>query len=206
MRGIDGSRSLLTICISRFGLLLALFLATPFFAWATRMVPLAIEQLAGSAELIVQARVGAVSSQRDGAGRIFTRVNLESLEVWKGRLTGGACSVVTGGGILGDQQVAAAGQAEYAVGDEVVLFLVPGSGGDWVTVGLEQGRFRVEHDPASRQKVVSNPFWGSGTPSRPVSTTAEVASPVLRVVVDRQSVLTLEELKRRVTESTSVSR
>jgi hypothetical protein len=182
-------------------LLIGLILAMPLFASGTRMVPLAIEQLAGSAELIVHARVRALSCQRDDTGRIYTRVTLDTLEVWKGRIAGGTCSVVTSGGVLGDQQVAAVGQAEYAVDDEVVLFLVRGSGDDWVTVGLEQGRFRVKRGAASQQEMVSNLFWGSRSESKPASSAASVSSPQTKSEWARQKALTLGELKRRVTEA-----
>ncbi|MBL9134212.1 MAG: hypothetical protein JNK85_00025 [Verrucomicrobiales bacterium] len=175
------------------GLLLALVF--PYLALATRMVPLAIEQLAGTSELIVHGHVQSVGTRRDAEGRVFTRVELEGMNVWKGRLEGTSCVVVLGGGILGDRQVAVTGQAEYAVGDEVVLFLVRNPRGEWVTVALEQGRFRVETDVDGQHKRASNLFWGVG-PEKAPSGSGPRTPPGLR-----QGVLSLEELKRRVVEA-----
>lgn len=172
-----------------------LLIALPHSAFGTRMLPLAIEQLAESSKLVLHGRVQSVRSQRDAEGRLFTRVEVECLEIWKGKLDGARCTVVAGGGVLGEQQVTVAGQAIYMVGDEVALFLVPHARGEWVTVGLEQGRFRVETEVGTQRKQVSNLFWGV----RP-EPTSPVPSLHLPLAARRQA-MTLEDLRRRVREA-----
>lgn len=174
------------------GLVLALFLVPPL--QATRMLALAIERLTADASLVVHARVTDVEVARDRAGRIFTRAGFEVREVWKGRLAGTRCEVVAGGGVLGERAVTVAGQASYAVGDEVVAFLVRNPAGELVTVGLAQGRFEVRVDPASGQRHVSNGFHGTN-PSAGEGAPAPGA-----VRAPLQKTLRLEELRSRVRE------
>ncbi len=159
-------------------------------AGATRFVMLTIEELARGADAVVHARVEALETSRDAAGRIHTRVELAVDEVWKGSMAAGRWSLVAGGGTLGETTVRAVGQAEYSVGDEVVAYLVRTAAGEWVTLGMAQGRFQVNRDDATGRGWVRNLFWGgameggkgrtlSWPPSRPLS---------------------LEELKRRTRE------
>lgn len=164
-------------------------------AAATRMIPLTIEQLAGKAGLVVRGQVDAVEVARDSGGRIYTRVGLAILEVWKGRMEGvqGRCELVVGGGLLGDRALRVSGQAEYGVGDEVVAFLARNEAGEWVTLGLSQGRFRVHRDTSTGRRVASNPFWGE-----------ESAAGEPRVTGYREPMkrpLDLDELKRRTMEA-----
>ncbi len=157
---------------------------------ATRFVRLTIEELARDANAVVHGRVMALECQRDGQGRIFTRVELSVQDVWKGPITGGSCTVVSGGGALGETVVRAVGQPEYAVGDEVVAYLVRGVGGDWVTLGMDQGRFRVTRDDRSGRCWVHNLFWGAA---------AEVGQARLAAWPPTRP-LSLEDLKRRTRE------
>lgn len=172
------------------GLLLGLAFGV-FDVSATRFLRLTIEQLASGADAVVLGRVMAVESSRDEGGRIRTRVDLRVEDVWKGTGVGGDCVVWCGGGILGDTEVRAVGQAEYAVGDDVVAYLVRSPSGGWVTLGMAQGRFRVTRDDVTGKRWVRSLFWGGadpGTSPRPS------AWPPARP-------LSLEELKRRTREA-----
>src|SRR5256885_7675532 len=93
-------------------------------ARAVQMEPLSIEQIARQSALVVHGTVLGKSCQRDPAGRIFTRVELQVAEVWKGSLATNHFTIVLGGGILGGQKAAVSGQVEYGIGEEVVAFLV----------------------------------------------------------------------------------
>lgn len=163
-------------------------------AWSTRMIPLTIEQLAGKAGLVVRGQVDAVEVARDSGGRIYTRVGLAVIEVWKGRMDGaqGRCELVVGGGLLGERAVRVSGQAEYGVGDEVVAFLARNDAGEWVTLGLSQGRFRVHREALTGRRLASNPFWGE-EPADRNSRPAGYREPLRRA-------LELDELKRRTLE------
>lgn len=154
------------------------------------MIPLTLEQLAIAATVVIHAKVESLESALDASGRIHTRVELRTQEVWKGKLS--TCWVVMGGGILGDRSVSVSGQAWYAVGEEVVAFLVRNPAGEWVTLGLSQGRFGIRFEPGSGRRWVSNPFWG-GPP--PATAGGDAARFPMRTP------LGLEELKRKIQEA-----
>lgn len=160
-------------------------------ALATRFVMLTPEDLARGADLVVHGRVTALETTRDTAGRIHTRVELRVDDVWKGRVASGGIKVLCGGGTLGETEVRAVGQAEYAVGDEVVAYLVRSGDGTWVTLGLAQGRFQVTREEATGRRWVRNLFWGAAPAG---GGTARLASwPPARA-------FSLDELKRRTRE------
>src|SRR5919109_303019 len=51
---------------------------------ALRIEPLSLDRLADQAALVVRGTVLSKSCQRDPAGRIYTKVQLDVVEVWKG--------------------------------------------------------------------------------------------------------------------------
>lgn len=165
------------------------FLAGP--AWATRWVPLTPEQLADRADRVIHAKVEALSVQRDEAGRIFTRVELDLRETWKGTEPSGRCVVVVGGGVLGEIQEASEASPTFAPGDEVVLFLVRNDRGEWLTLGMAQGQFFVDRDRATGEAFVHNRFWGSPPDAPPAERAMAAAFPKSRP-------LTLASLRARV--------
>jgi hypothetical protein len=151
-------------------LLLFLFTALlPPGAQALLMRPLAVEELARQADLIVQGTVLDKSSLRDEAGRIYTRVNIRVAEVWKGvpptNGTPGMLTIVQGGGTVGGVREEVSGEVQYDVGEEFVAFLVFNSRGEPVTIGLAQGKFHVWRDRQSGEKFARNLFHGGPDPS-----------------------------------------
>lgn len=165
-------------------------------ATATSFQPLTLEQLSGRADRVAHGRVGALETRRDGAGHVFTRVTLESCEVWSGpgATADGCVELDLGGGVLGDERHETVGQAGFGIGDEVVVFLARNPAGDWTLLGLDQGRFEVlrPRELATEGPWVRNRFWG-GRPGR-IQEGAEVRMP-------NRIPLTLAELKRRVREA-----
>lgn len=170
---------------------LSLGLGEPREAEATRLIPLTVEQLALGSGLVVHGRVQSLEVSRDSEGRVFTRVELAVIEVWRGVTAPRPvrCEIVVGGGTLGERRVRAAGQPEYGLGDEVVAYLARNPAGEWVTLGLSQGQFRIHPGGTSGERRVHNVFWGEEEtmPSGP-------RSPLRRP-------LTLGELKRRTQEA-----
>jgi len=156
--------------------------------------PIPIEQLAQRAELIVQGTVLSKSCQRDLAGRIYTRVQLTVEEVWKGAVAGSPFEIVHGGGILGDRQSVVSGQVDYAIGEEVVAFLVRNTRGEALTLGLMQGKFHVWKDAQTGVKNAVSPFHGVA------DTTASKAVLGMRSAGSSPGRLSVAELKRRVLE------
>jgi hypothetical protein len=139
---------------------LLIFGFCPWRATATLFDPLPIESLATEADLVLQGTVLSKSCQRDPAGRIYTRIELQVAEVWKGSIPGSPFIIVHGGGVLGEEQRIVSGQVQYEVGEEVVAFLVRNSRGEGVTLGLMQGKFHVWKDAATGSKYVVSPFHG----------------------------------------------
>jgi hypothetical protein len=157
---------------------------------AEQMVPLSIARLAAKAQLIVQGKVLSTTVQRDAEGRIYTAVQLQVDEVWKGSLATNQFTIVHGGGVLGDQVATVSGQANYAVGEEVVAFLVLNQRGEGVSVGLSQGKFHVWKDPVQGEKLAHNRFHGL----RPTVANPPAMGTSAAPVLNR---LTLADLKRR---------
>lgn len=157
-------------------------------------MPLSVAQLSGQAELILQGTVLSKTCQRDPAGRIFTRVELQVAEVWKGTLATNRFALVHGGGVLGEERVSVSGQVAYGVGEEVVAFLVLNSRGEGVTLGLAQGKFSLRHEAGV--KLASNPFHGVNAATH---LTRSALKPAMTNTVSAP--LTLVELKRAVREA-----
>ena len=157
---------------------------------AIQFTPLSIERLTQESALVVQGTVLSKSCQRDPAGRIFTKVELEVAETWKGSLRTNRFTIVHGGGILGDRKATVSGQVEYGIGEEVVAFVVFNQRGEGVTLGLAQGKFHVRNEAETGERLVHNLFHGE-TVTRRQSASASAHLPTQRR-------LTLAELKRRV--------
>ena len=68
---------------------------------AVQMEPLSIEEMARQSALVLHGTVLSKSCQRDPAGRIYTKIEVQVAEVWKGSLATNRFTVVQGGGILG---------------------------------------------------------------------------------------------------------
>ena len=128
---------------------------------ATLMTPLPIEELARRADFILHGSVTGKTCLRSPEGRIYTRVELQVQEVWKGNLITNTFAIVHGGGTVGNRRTSVSGQVEYSVGEEVVTFLVINPRGEGVTIGLAQGKFHVWKDQTTGGKFAYNLFHGA---------------------------------------------
>ena len=124
---------------------------------AAQLRPLTPEDLAGRAEVVVQARVEAIETVKEAKGQV-TRIELAVVEVWKGAVTN-RLVLVQPGGILGTRKVVVTGDADFALGEELVLFAVRNGAGEWLTLELAQGKFQIER-PAAGEALVRNLFFG----------------------------------------------
>jgi hypothetical protein len=143
----------------RFVLLAALCL-TPWWSRGVLMVPLTVEELTQRAELVLHGTVLRQDCLRDSAGRIYTRIEFQVAEVWKGNLATNTFIIVHGGGTVGDERVEVDGQAAYAAGEELVAFVRLNPRGEGVSIGLAQGKFTVWKDPATGEPFAYNLFHG----------------------------------------------
>jgi hypothetical protein len=135
-----------------------LFSALPLRA--TIMLPLAVGELTERAELILHGTIGSKVCLQDPEGNIITKMDFNVSEVWKGNLSTNVFTLIHGGGTVGDVRTVVDGQAEYDVGEEVVVFVRLNQRGEGVTIGLAQGKFQVWKEDASGAKFVHNLFHG----------------------------------------------
>jgi hypothetical protein len=182
-----GGRAMSAKCPVPLLLGLGFWMATSLLAG--QFMPLSLEQLTQKAQVILCGTVRGKSCHQDEAGRIYTKIELQITEVWKGRVPANPFSIVHSGGAIGRRRTVLAGQADYAVGEEVVAFLVLNRRGEGVTLGLAQGKFRVWNDPATGEKRAQNLFHGGVA-----SENQAVQAPGAAVT----GKLSLAELKRRV--------
>ena len=132
---------------------------------ASPLAPLPVEDLTTHADLVLHGKVLSKTVLRDPAGRIYTRLELGLIEVWKGAIPGDAFVIVHGGGTLGDERVEVSDQASYAPAEEVVAFLRLNDRGEGVTLSLSQGKFAVFSKPGSGEKLVASRYHGVGAES-----------------------------------------
>ena len=161
-------------------------------ARALVLEPLSIESLAARAELVLQGKILSRTCLRDPSGRIYTKVELQVTDLWKGAIAGDPFTIVHGGGTLGEEESAVAGQVEYRIGEEVVAFLVRNARGEGVTLGLMQGKFEVWQDAVGHTKYVSNPFHGLRQPGAAMAVQTAGGSPL------GPKPLLLSELRKQV--------
>jgi hypothetical protein len=143
------------------------------------MRPMSLDELTTKAQMVLHGHVLSKTVQRDADGQIITRIELEVLETVKGGLKEARFFIVQSGGVLGDEVTTVSGQEHYEIGEEVVAFLVLNQRGEGVTLGLAQGKFHVEADEHTQERVARNPFLG-------------------RATKNRKGLLRLNELKQRV--------
>ncbi|MBI3416535.1 MAG: hypothetical protein HY043_14665 [Verrucomicrobia bacterium] len=152
-------------------------------------MPLSLDRLVNDAQLVLRGTVRAKNCQLDPEGRIYTKIDLEVTEVWKGSLTNRSFTVVHSGGVFGNRRSSAAHQVEFQLDEEVVVFLTVNRRGEGVCLGMSQGKFHVWENAAARQKFVSNPFHGGSASDAPAVT------PQAKI---KNGPLTLVELKQLV--------
>jgi hypothetical protein len=165
-------------------LLAILWLSAAISLPAAVMRQMPISELAEKSDVIVHGTVLGQCCHRDPDGGIYTSVKVRVAEVWKGALQTNVLTVVHGGGTVDGVRLEVSGQADYAAGEEVVLFLAINPSGEPVTLGLGQGKFHVWGQGAA--KFACNPFLGTPESGGGESATASSAP------------LPLQELKRQV--------
>ncbi len=175
-----------------------LFKIISLIAWGTLsagpLIPIPIDRLTTESDLVVHADVIGKSVQKDEQGRIYTKIDLEVHEYWKGQPRTKALTVVHSGGILGNQWSTANGEVSYKLGEEVVVFLILNSRGEGVTKGMLQGKFLIQHDATGKKKYARSLFHGGEPPS---------PNGPKGYRFPTQLPLTLDRLKRQVTRHNS---
>lgn len=134
--------------------LLTALLAMPTPAGATAVAERSIEEMAAGVPVVIRGVVQSTRAAWDGP-RIWTFTEVRVLE----RIKGPVPSVVTvrqPGGEVGAIGQKVEGAAQFAAGEEVVLFLETPKGGppSFVVSGMAAGKVRLEKTKAGETRAV----------------------------------------------------
>lgn len=112
--------------------------------------PISVGELSSRSDAVIVGRVISLQSEWNATRtNIYTRVDVNVDEVLKGGASLTKLSVYQLGGQVGDIGEIVAGSPEFRPQELVLLFLSQTPDGKLRVVDLFQGKFTVEHDPAS---------------------------------------------------------
>jgi hypothetical protein len=108
------------------------------------MVALTTEELVGHASLVVVGTVEDVKSYPpDGSGMVYSEAKVRVSDAVVGATNEEVVTVRWMGGEYGDLGVVVEDQATFAVGEDVVLFLAPATGGSYQCPDGVQSKYAV---------------------------------------------------------------
>jgi hypothetical protein len=141
---------------------------------ATTVVPPDFEQMVNGSDYIVRARVKSVSTEirtRNGFERIYTKVELQVLEVIAG--TPPSPLVLTMlGGKSGQKEMIVEGAPKFIVGNEDILFVQGNGTAITPLYAMMHGQYPVLHDTAKGRTYITR------SNLVPLLSTAEVSQPM----------------------------
>jgi hypothetical protein len=109
---------------------------------------------AGATRIVVAEVIATSSAFGEDRRRIFTTVEVQVAEMWKGSMpSGGRFKFVQLGGVVGDLELKVHGLPSFRAGERAVMFL-GGEGMNSYLVGLGQGHRPLRYDVASRRWMV----------------------------------------------------
>lgn len=160
-------------CTNAGAVILALLLLTVSNALASTVVPLSVVEMTVRSQQIfhgicVDARADIVD------GDLVTRLRFRVNESLKGSAAADTLCVVLPGGVVDGIRYRISGMPEFAVGDEVVLFLTgPDDSGRAWPIGLAQGDFHVhrteDRAPQVQRNMKELQFQGSARTASPAA-------------------------------------
>ena len=124
-------------------------------SWALTAVPRTFAELVGRADWVLIGTVTQITSAVEAKGtRIYTYVTLADLEVIKGAWHDTEYVLRVSGGVVDQRGEVYPGLPQFEEGRRYILFIQGNFSALFPVVGLHQGVFRVEWDPARQQTVV----------------------------------------------------
>ena len=124
-------------------------------SWALTAVPRTFAELVGLADWVLIGTVTQITSAVEAKGeRIYTYVTLADLEVIKGAWHDTEYVLRVSGGVVDQRGEVYPGLPQFEAGRRYILFIQGNFSALFPVVGLHQGVFRVEWDPARQQTVV----------------------------------------------------
>ena len=130
---------------------------------ATTVIPPTFDQLVKQAELIFQGTVTDARSVWEGEGgqrHIETYVTFKVDDNVKGD-AGSSYTIRMLGGTVGDQTMEVSDAPKFKIGDRDILFVEHNYDQFVPLVGIDHGRFHVQHDDTTGRDIVVN---GEGEP------------------------------------------
>ena len=168
----------------------------PSAADASMVVAMDLPRLTARAERIVVGEILSATSSWDAKRRrIYTTIELQVAEMWKGSMpAGGRITFTQLGGSVGDMEMRVHGLPAFRSGERAVLFLA-GEGPGTYLVGLGQGRRPLRFDAGNGRWMVD-----PGDRSAAVVTSAPVAPGTGRrfEAAAPEPALPLDELRSQV--------
>jgi hypothetical protein len=136
--------------VIRIGVILCLTWVT---AYGTMMRYLEVEELAKLSTDVFRGQVVSMETYwNPGRTRIYTGVRVRIFEPMKGATRRDQIVTVTQlGGEIDGVRMDYAGRPVFEPGEPVILFTERGRNGDYIVVGLKQGKMRVEGARAKRE-------------------------------------------------------
>ena len=124
-------------------------------SWALTTVPRTFAELVRLADWVLIGTVTQVTSAVEAKGeRIYTYVTLADLEMIKGAWHDTEYVLRVSGGVVDQRGEVYPGFPQFEAGRRYILFIQGNFSALFPVVGLHQGIFRVEWDPARPQTVV----------------------------------------------------
>jgi hypothetical protein len=119
---------------------------------STTLARMDLRELAMRAAYVARVRCTNAVSSAD-AGHVSTSTTFEVTEAWKGSPPAEFTVRLPGGNAAG-LRVMVEGAPRFAVGEQAVLFLANGKGGQISIVSWAQGTFRIRRDPRTGAEEV----------------------------------------------------
>jgi hypothetical protein len=137
------------------------FCAAPTGASATTVIPLTLDRMAGSSDVIVHGEVlrSQVIAVAKNERHLQTVVTVRVDRLLKGPKGTRELTLRLPGGKLGKWAMQIPGMPSFKAGEEVVLFLEK-TRVSWALTGLSQGKFTVYRDPKDGTKRVRRLLGG----------------------------------------------
>src|SRR6266571_5966595 len=153
---------------AKYFLLLTTFAIAFSGVTGTTVIPPTFDQLVQQAELIFQGTLTGVRSAWEGEGaqrHINTYVTFQIAENVKGD-AGASYTIRILGGTVGDETMEVTDTPKFKVGDSDILFVEHNNDQFVPLVGINNGRFHIQHDEQTGRDIVVN---GEGEPVRDVT-------------------------------------
>jgi len=122
-------------------------------AQATTVGRLSTVQMTDAAEYIVHGTVSDVWTELDDGGMVWTKVQIEVQDAYKGDV-GDTLVLSEAGGTYGSRNTMVEGVARFSAGEEILVFASERGQGRIQPIAMSMGKYTVRLDPYTQQRIV----------------------------------------------------